>query len=103
MAQMPDQRGEARDISRDAALWKLSRVRRSIAVGSLALVGAFSAWVAQAKPGKSSSSTASAKPAAAVKRSGSAFAQPRLRPPEGAVPAAPGVSPVAPPPQAPVP
>ncbi len=73
--------------SRDAGLWRLSRLRRGIAVTGLALVGGFSAFVAQAKPGKSSGSAAPSAPSTSTASgggsssasSGGNFAQEPLR------------------------
>lgn len=46
---------DASTRNRDAALRTLTRLRRGLAVGCVALIGGLAAFVAQAKPGKSSS------------------------------------------------
>jgi hypothetical protein len=94
----PDQDPRPVVRARDDGLRRLARMRRWLVVASVGLAGALAAFVAQAKPGKSSTATA-AQPAA---RSGPASrAQPsasgggsiQLTPP----------TPVSPPPQAPLP
>jgi hypothetical protein len=46
-----------RALARDAGLARLSRLRRWLAVASLAMVGVVAGLVAQARPGKSSGAT----------------------------------------------
>jgi hypothetical protein len=64
--------------SRDAGLAKLSRLRRTLAIASVALVGGFAALVAQAKPGKSTGSTTAPAPARQAPAKTRAAARPRF-------------------------
>ena len=82
--------------ARDAGLALLSRLRRWLVVGSLALVGAFAGLVAQARPGKSSG--AATRPAGGP-NAGRHASQP---PPVTSEEAAPAPA-IAPPAQAPLP
>ncbi len=89
--------------ARDAHLRLLGRLRRGLVIASVALAGGLAAFVAQAKPGKSTVSIArtvvspSGKPASTRR-----FAQPPLAAPAGGSTEAPAPS-LAPPPQAPAP
>jgi hypothetical protein len=91
-----------RALARDAGLARLSRLRRWLAIGTLAMVGALAGLVAQARPGKSSGAAPhapdAAGPAARSSRlpsasGGEATPTPSISPPAQAPLAAPAVPP----------
>lgn len=105
MVEPPTSRSEPSSASRDAGLARLARVRKSVAVGCVALVAGLAVFVAQAKPGKTSGGNPPA--AGTPSNSGSTsqtarFAQPPLRASASAS-SAPSASAPAPPPAAPTP
>lgn len=97
MDHQPPPRPASLTRNRDARLRTLTRLRRGLAVGCVALIGGLAAFVAQAKPGKSTSAPAGKSPLQT--ESNSRFAQTLLKSTSSSAP-----SPsLAPPPQAPVP
>lgn len=100
MDYLPNSRPDLPGAGRDAQLRRLTKVRQGLAVGCVALVGGFSAFVAQAKPGKSTGTSAktTTAPAGGKASSGPRFAQTPLG--ASSASSAPAVSPPA---QAPVP
>ena len=57
MDHSPPSRPDQAERLRDARLRTLSRLRRGLAVGSVALIGGMAAFVAHAKPGNSTSTS----------------------------------------------
>jgi type IV secretory pathway VirB10-like protein len=97
MDHRPPPRPESLTSNRDARLRTLARLRRGLAVSCVALIGGLAAFVAQAKPGKSTGTPAGKSPLQTGSKA--RFAQTPLNATPSSAPSAS----LSPPPQAPTP